>query len=143
MNINEAFPSNFLKAADLNGAQPTVTISHIKTEEIGEDRKMVLYFVGKEKGVVLNKTNATNIAAAYGPETDDWTGQKVTLFSSWVDFQGKSVEAIRIRKADAPRQQASVQQQPQVPTQQAQEPRQQQAPRFDPVGADFADDIPF
>lgn len=99
MNINETFPSNFLKAADLQGAQPTVTISHVKIEDIGEDRKPVLYFVGKDKGIVLNKTNATNISDAYGPETDDWTGKKVTLFTAWVDFQGRSVEAIRIRKA--------------------------------------------
>lgn len=133
MNINEAFPSNFLKASDLAGGQPTVTISHIKTEEIGEDRKMVLYFVGKEKGIVLNKTNATNIAAAYGPETDDWTGQKVTLFTSWVDFQGKSVEAIRIRKADAPRN-----------TEQRQPAKETVPPAFETGDPGFSgEDIPF
>jgi hypothetical protein len=100
MNINEVFPSKFLKAADLGGATPTVTIDQVKMEDIGDDRRAVVYFVGKDKGVVLNKTNATNISEAYGPDTDGWTGKKVTLFTAWVDFQGKSMEAIRIRRPD-------------------------------------------
>jgi hypothetical protein len=99
MNVNEAFPSKFLKASDIGDAQPTVTMKEVVMEDIGEDRRPILYFVGKDKGVVLNKTNATNISAAYGPDTDDWTGKKVILFTAWVDFQGKSVEAIRIRPA--------------------------------------------
>lgn len=137
MNINETFSGNFLKAADLKGAQPTVTIAEIRMEKMGEDTKPAIYFEGKDKGVVLNKTNATNIAAAYGPETDGWIGQRVILFSAWVDFQGKSVEAIRIRPA--PRQQQAqqpVQQQRQAPPQQQQH---EQAPAF----ADADDDIPF
>lgn len=99
MNINDTFPSKFLKAADIGDAQPTVTMKEVIMEDIGEDRRPVLYFTGKDKGVVLNKTNATNISQAYGPDTDDWTGKKVVLFTAWVDFQGKSIEAIRIRPA--------------------------------------------
>lgn len=97
MNINEAFPSNYIKASDLQGGSPTVTMSHVTTEKMGDDHKLVLYFQGKEKGFVLNKTNANNIASLYGEETDDWHGKKVTLVVAWVDFQGKSVEAIRVR----------------------------------------------
>ena len=100
MNINDVFPSKFLKAADIGGSTPTVTIDQVKMEDIGEDRRAVVYFVGKDKGVVLNKTNSSNIADAYGPDTDDWIGKTVTLFTAWVDFQGKSVEAIRIRRPD-------------------------------------------
>lgn len=101
MNINDQFPSKFLKAADLNGSEPIVTIKDCIVETIGEDKRPVLYFAGKEKGVVLNKTNATNISDAYGGDTDEWTGKKVVLFTAWVDFQGKSVESIRIRPAKA------------------------------------------
>jgi hypothetical protein len=134
MNINEAFPSKYLKAPDLAGGMPTVTISHVAVEEVGEgERKPCIYFVGKEKGVVLNKTNATNISDIYGPDTDDWTGKKVTLFTAWVDFNGRSVESIRIRKPDAARQQP------------AQAPAQEQAPpRFDSdPGFQPDEDIPF
>jgi hypothetical protein len=97
MNINTVFPSKYLRASDLQGREITVTISHLTMEEFDGDPKPVAYFVGKEKGVALNKTNSTNIASAYGPETDDWQGKSVILYPAWVDFQGKSVEAIRIR----------------------------------------------
>jgi hypothetical protein len=139
MNINDTFSGSLLKAADLNGAQPTVTIASIKMEKLGEDTKPVLYFAGKEKGVALNKTNATNISAAYGPETDHWIGKRVILFSAWVDFQGKSVEAIRIRPAPAQQFQQPQSYQPPAP------PPQQHVPQFDNSGgAAFpTDDIPF
>jgi hypothetical protein len=101
MNINEQFPSKFLKAADLNGHEVVVTIKDCIVESIGEDKRPVLYFAGKDKGVVLNKTNATNISDAYGPDTDEWTGKKVILYTAFVDFQGRSVESIRIRKPKA------------------------------------------
>lgn len=98
MRVSQAFPSNYLKASDLQGRNVLVTMSGYKMEAIGEDQKPVLYFKGKEKGLVLNKTNANNIAAEYGDDMDSWQGRDVVLFSAWVDFQGKSVEAIRVRK---------------------------------------------
>lgn len=96
-NINEAFPSNYLKAADLQGRQVTVTMDRAEYEKIGDDRKLILFFKGKEKGMVLNKTNANNIGALYGPNTDDWNGEEIVLFEAMVDFQGKTVPAIRVR----------------------------------------------
>lgn len=97
MNINESFPSKYLKASDIDG-NPTVTIANVAEEEVGKDKEMrpVLYFDGEEKGIILNKTNATNISKLYGYETDDWRGKKVMLGTTYVDFQGQSVEAIRI-----------------------------------------------
>jgi hypothetical protein len=126
MNINNLFPSNYLKAADLQGREVEVIMDRVAMEDIGGDHKAVLYFQHKEKGVVLNKTNSTNIASIYGPETDGWNGRKVTLYSAWVDFQGRSVEAIRIRGPQAG-----------VPPQQA---TQTQAPLDDDLAADS---IPF
>lgn len=96
-NINEAFPSQFLKASDLQGRQVTVAIDRAEYEKIGDDRKLILFFQGKQKGMVLNKTNANNIAALYGPDTDNWNGEEITLFEAMVDFQGKTVPAIRVR----------------------------------------------
>lgn len=101
MDINEAFPSKWLKASDLGGNQPTMTISDVKYEEVGDDgNKPVIFFEETDKGIVLNKTNATNISEKYGTKTEAWRGKKVILFTTWVDFNGKSVEAIRIRPAN-------------------------------------------
>jgi hypothetical protein len=47
--------------------------------------------------LVCNKTNANRIAHAFGTNTDNWIGQEITLFTDLVDFQGKAVEAIRVR----------------------------------------------
>lgn len=99
MNINNAFPSNYLKASELQGRDVTVTMSNVVFETIGQDRKPVLYFAGTKKGMVLNKTNSNNISQLYGQETENWVGKKITLFPCMVDYQGKSVEAVRIRGA--------------------------------------------
>lgn len=101
-NINDAFPSNYLKASDLGGQQPTVTIDRVEFEAVGREKEMkpILYFVGKEKGLVLNKTNAKNVAGLTGSfETEDWTGFAIRLYATNVEFQGDTVEAIRIKAA--------------------------------------------
>ena len=97
MHIDSAFPSKYLKASDLQGRNVTVKMGRVEQEKIGDDMKLILYFQGKEKGVVLNKTNANNVAAIYGGETEDWYGKEITLVEAMVDFQGKSVPAIRMR----------------------------------------------
>lgn len=97
MRISSAFPSDYLKAADLQGRQVSVKIDRVEIKEIGGEPKPILFFVGKDKGMVLNKTNAGNIAQAYGDDTDDWQDADIILFEAMVDFQGKTVPAIRIR----------------------------------------------
>lgn len=97
MKISEEFPSKYLKASDLQGREVKVVMANVEREKIGDDHKPVLYFKGKDKGVVLNKTNAATIGDAYGDDTDDWYDQKIILFSVMVDFQGKVGPAIRMR----------------------------------------------
>jgi hypothetical protein len=100
VNINESFPSNYLKASDLGTGQPIVTIERVEHEAVGRDREMkaVLYFEGKEKGVVLNKTNARKITELAGSDdTDDWPGTRVSLYATDVEFNGETVDAIRIK----------------------------------------------
>jgi hypothetical protein len=59
--------------------------------------------------VVLNKTNAGNIAMMFGEDMDDWGGSDVELFPTMVDYQGRSVEAIRIRPVRPQKQAAPAQ----------------------------------
>lgn len=103
-NIQDAFPSNYLKASDIRGAEPVVTIDHVAFEPVGRQREMkaVLYFKGKDKGLVLNKTNATKITSLTGsPETDDWTGMRIKLYATETEFGGETVECVRIKAAPA------------------------------------------
>ena len=101
MNVNDIFPSNYLKAADLKGAQVRVTIDKVDLEILGQGKdaqqRPVIYFLGKDKGLVANKTNMSAIAMAYGDETDEWHGAEIILFETMVDFQGKTTPAIRVK----------------------------------------------
>lgn len=99
MNINEAFPSKYLSAADLQGRPATVRMGEVVAEVLDRENKMVLYFQGKKKGMVLNKTNATKIAELHGEETNDWYDKAIELYSAEVDYQGRTVDAIRVRAA--------------------------------------------
>lgn len=123
MNINDAFPSNYIKASDLNGQEVPVTISNAAMEKLGDDTKPVIYFQGREKGMVLNKTNANTISDMYGDDTDGWLGKQITLYAAWVDYQGRQVQGIRVKPM------------------QAQAPVAQPAPP--PAGDDLNDEVPF
>lgn len=104
MKLSEAFPSKYLKAADLHGRRVVVTIDSLEMANIGDDTdKLVVYFKGKDKGVVLNVTNANMIAEIAGTEeTDEWLGKQIVLYSTKVDFQGRRVDAIRVDYPPAP-----------------------------------------
>ena len=107
MRMSSAFPSKYLKAADLQDRHITVTMSHVSMEKIAmdsEEVKPVLYFEGKSKGLVLNKTNSETIARVYGDESDQWLGKPIILYSAMVQFKSEMVEAVRIKipKANMP-----------------------------------------
>lgn len=101
MRVSDAFPSEYIRAADLRDRNVTVMISHVQMKDIGDDHKPVLFFQGKDKGLVLNKTNSNSIAAAFGDEMDDWQGKEIVLCPAMTDYQGKSVPCIRVRPARA------------------------------------------
>ena len=105
MKVNQMFPSKYLSAADLQGRQVQVIMDRVMMEQIrgehGTEDKYVLYFQGKEKGLVLNVTNANTIAEFYGHETDEWVGRAITLYSTRVQFGNRMVDAIRINRPQA------------------------------------------
>jgi hypothetical protein len=96
--LSDYFPSKFLKAADLNGRAVRVTIDQVVLETIGQgERRPVLYFKGRQKGLVLNKTNADRLADAYGDDEAAVVGQTVELYPDRTHYQGKLVDCVRLR----------------------------------------------
>ena len=79
MKISEKFQSNFLKAEDLQGRRQHVIIASVGEEEIGGEKHLIVYFRGKQKALVLNKTNASYLASSVSDETDDWPGHEIVL----------------------------------------------------------------
>jgi hypothetical protein len=105
-NINDAFPSRYLKAHDLQGREPVVTIARVAFESMGRTRDIVpvVYFVGKAKALKLNKTMATAIAAIAGSaQTDDWPGVAVRLYGTSAAFGTETFAVVRVKAAAPPR----------------------------------------
>ncbi len=101
MKISAAFPSNYIKASDLNGKPWDMKIRAVAMEDLGQgndkESKPVLYFDSAQKGLVLNKTNANTIVNSYGDDTGNWTGKDIQVFPTTTEFKGETVDAIRVR----------------------------------------------
>ena len=104
MKTSDMFPSKYLKAEDniFDEGEVNVTIKSVVAESLssrdkGDETKPVMYFTELDKGLILNKTNWGACVKMYGDESDNWTGEKVTLFTMDVDAFGDVVSAIRIK----------------------------------------------
>ena len=146
VNVNNVFPTKYVKAQDVNG-QIQVVIAKAMMEQLGDEHKLVVYFEGHSKGMVLNKTNANNLSNLYGPESDGWIGKSMMLVSTFVDFQGQSTPALRLHP---PQQQNFASGLPAQAPGQPVQPVQQQPPADGwteanppPQGNPIDDEIPF
>ncbi len=96
---------SFLKQEDLLGRTAKVVIAAVDMEEVKDtdsgkvEKKLVMHFVGKDKALILNRTNCESLEEICG--TDDygaWAGHAVVLFvDPNVKFGGKTVGGLRIR----------------------------------------------
>lgn len=115
MDINSVFPSNYIKCSDLQGKSVRARINRFTIEEIGKDRKGIIYFEGKQKGLVMNKTKSMILADAWGNETDNWIGREVALHPTRVPFEGKMVDSIAVEPMRSAVQQQAPAPQPPAP----------------------------
>lgn len=104
MNVNKVFPSQYLKASDLESGPQNATISNCKTEEVGQGDEArtlpVLEFRGEVAALVVNKTNWNTLLSLFGgTDTDEWNGRTIQLYSAEVSFGGKMVKGIRLRES--------------------------------------------
>jgi hypothetical protein len=98
MRATEAFPSTYLKSADVKTRPIVATISSMEMEAVGQGQdqkqKPVLYLEG-QKPMALNRTNFETLEGAYG-DSDDWPGHKIKIKCERTKFQGKTVDGLRI-----------------------------------------------
>ena len=98
MRAKEAFPSTYLKSADVKERPRVAVISHIEREKVGKgqdaEEKYVLHFEDG-KPMVLNRTNWDTLEEAFG-DSDNWGGHKVKIKCARTKFQGKAVDGIRL-----------------------------------------------
>lgn len=93
---------SFLKSEDLQGRPVRVTIESVEVEEIkgddGKEKKLVAHFVGKDKSLILNRTNCELLEGITG--SDDymgWAGHAVVVYPTTTKFGSKTVPCLRIR----------------------------------------------
>lgn len=102
-DVRTMFDKEYLYAYDLQGKDVTVKIAKViggKLTGTGgkSNKKPVLYFDGKEKGLAVNITNARIIASIYGSfKSEDWLGKLITLYPTTTTFGSQTVECIRVR----------------------------------------------
>ena len=98
MRASDAYPSKYLKSADVKAKPIVATISSLDMELVGQGQdqkqKPVLYLEG-QKPIVLNRTNFEAIEAVFG-DSDEWSGHKVKVYAAPTRYQGKAVDGIRI-----------------------------------------------
>lgn len=61
------------------------------------DKKPIVFFDGKSKGMALNKTNAKAIAGMYGNDTRKWAGKPIAIYVTQTQSPDGVVPCIRVR----------------------------------------------
>ena len=94
--------SKYFRAGDftkeLIGTIQSVDRAEFKNDDGSAAAKPVLHFQDLPQALVLNKTNFTALSLMLGEDTNDWTGAKVALYPSRVDFKGKTMPTIKVRR---------------------------------------------
>lgn len=101
MNLNDLLPTKHLRAYDLRGTEPVVTIAALERLPLGKTRelKWIVRFVGKEKYLICNATLLRQIGAIAGEETDRWVGAVVQLFPTTTkNPAGQQVPVVRVKQ---------------------------------------------
>lgn len=103
MRTADMVKSKYFRARDVEGQPPMVlTIADVTEELMGrggrQETKCFLWFHENLKGLQLNKTRVNILEAAYGPDSDAWSGKKVKIyFDPNVEFGGRLVGGVGIK----------------------------------------------
>ena len=101
MKVSDIFVTRYLRAADLGGRAPLVTVKAVSRQDFPDGPRLVVAFEEGSKLLSLNRTNARELARLFGDETAGWIGQRVRLVVRDVDYRGQMVPAVRVAPADA------------------------------------------
>lgn len=106
MDVNQMFPSKYVRGDELPPAGVRVTIAAVKTEKMrkpgaGEVDGFTLWAQGARRPIVLTAALARQIAQLTGEtDTDNWPGKAITLYPEPMTVAGVARVAIRARAAN-------------------------------------------
>lgn len=101
----ELFP--YLEGIMLRGkGRILLTIKEVNREEVSSNRgsepKYIIRFEERDKGLILNKTNAKAIAFLYGEDYETWPGQRIYVYAEEGTWFGEKGYAVRVAKEKPP-----------------------------------------
>jgi hypothetical protein len=67
-----------------------------------KSKKPVLFFEGKDKGLIVNATNAKVIERLYGAHVEQWVGKRIALYVTQTSVGGEQMDCIRVRPVAPP-----------------------------------------
>jgi hypothetical protein len=103
VNYDDFHASRFLGAADLGGVPHVVQIARIDREQMQDGKvKPTLHFAGRQKALLVNKTNWGTLGAALGKDLNSWIGRSVELFAMPCQGPNGMTQGIRLRVVNQP-----------------------------------------
>lgn len=100
VDFDQLYPGRFLKSGELLGRKVTVTIADVEIDELeGEKGKRIqgiIFLKGKNKQIVLNKTNGLCLKAMFGRKLSEWIGKRIVIFQDKTRMGADTVDCIRI-----------------------------------------------
>lgn len=106
MNINDIYPRKYANGEDLKGKAVSIVIASVKPERMrpnpsaSEVMKLVLYAEGAQKGIIVSRTMAEQIAKVLqSEETETWIGKRIVIYPENMKVAGTERVAIRARFA--------------------------------------------
>lgn len=85
--FDDVYGAKWFKSADLNG-DSKFQIEKAEWQKVGPEKedKIVVAFVGEKKPLILNKTNANELATAWTVRESTWAGKWVELTTVQTSF---------------------------------------------------------
>jgi hypothetical protein len=104
ITYDDWYPSNYLKASDLDNGPLTLTVSEIRPQKMQDGKlKPCVFFQEDRRGLVLNVTNKnTLVLLTRSKNPADAVGLRLQLVQTDETYQGRPCKGIRIARAPAP-----------------------------------------
>jgi hypothetical protein len=106
---NELTGSNYFNVQEIKdrGGSVRLTIESVGDKEFTDQdtgkksTKFIISFLNEKKMLTRGKSNINEMFDILPDDTDDWEGEKVELYVGKVDFGGKRVDGVKVRRPTA------------------------------------------
>lgn len=80
---SQALPTEYISGTEVGNHRINLIVDKVVMKKMNDGMmKPVMYFVGKERGMVVNSGNWDAMELVYGVNSDDWAGRPLVLFTA-------------------------------------------------------------